>query len=481
MEAWKQTHAIEVETLVKARDQSGSSEKRQSGARVLHELGGVPLVVKGNYMVTGAPISAHATGLLKGYEPEEDATLVKRLQSVGMVIAGKTRFDEFGLGAADMLADHSVLNPWYSKTDRPKEARSAGGAAGGPAVAVATGMAFGAISSDACGTIRLPAAWCGVVGLRPTPGRLPRTGLLTPFKHWEVPGILTRTVTDAALLLSMLQGPDGRDQDVAEPCERLSKLPEDALQQPAEGQYPLEQTLGLEGDQPLKGIRIGIPAGDFEQEAHLSPVAKSSWQRSLEWLQQSGAELKEVELTEAEPAVAALYSLAAAEAEDLPSQLVQAMKASGQGQDPAARVRDAIAKATANNRSYANAHPCSVQDAQRAQQSVKDTLSGLIKNNVDIIATPAAPSVAPTVGDAADASEEFLFGIDSLNVQATLAGLPAISVPVGLSAKEGLPLGVQLMGAPFGEARLLAVAHLLELAAKANREEDAEMMPLTQD
>ena len=152
-----------------------------------------------------------------------------------------------------------------------------------------------------------------------------------------------------------------------------------------------------------------------------------------------------------------------------------------QEHDLAPMVRDAIAKAIENNRTYARAHPSSLEDAKEAQQAVKKSLHGLLKNDVDVIVTPGAPGVAPTVAEAAEAHEDLLFGIDSLNVQATLAGVPAITVPVGLSEKEGLPLAVQLMARPFEEARLLAVAHLLELAAKANRDTADGMQPLVQE
>eukprot|EP00899_Mesostigma_viride_P026534 jgi/Mesvir1/7065/Mv09180-RA.2 len=283
-------------------------------------LEAVPVAVKDNFCVRGFPATA-ASRMLERFEPPYESTVTSRLKNAGAVVVGKTNMDEFGMGSFSRFSPHgAVLNPWGS-TDAP---RVAGGSSGGSAVAVATGMAACAIGSDTGGSVRMPAAYCGVVGLKPSYGMLSRWGLISYASSLDCPGIFARNVQDASLLLQVLSGPDPNDST----CVGQKFLP--AAPSPShrkrfggeQAQEPGTAVLGGEvptpspsrdfGDASLAGVRVGIP--DEYRVRELSPTVREAWRAGVDWMKERGARIQPIRLPHTRAALAAYYVVAAAEA-----------------------------------------------------------------------------------------------------------------------------------------------------------------------
>jgi aspartyl-tRNA(Asn)/glutamyl-tRNA(Gln) amidotransferase subunit A len=404
-------------------------------------LGGVPMAVKDLFCTEGVP-SQSGSRILEGYLPPYTATAVSRLAGAGARLMAKTNQDEFAMGSSnENSAFGAVRNPWNRE-------RVPGGSSGGSAAAVAAGLAPWALGTDTGGSVRQPAAMCGVVGLKPTYGSVSRFGMIAFASSLDQAGPLTRDVSDAALMLRHMVGRD--------PCDATS------LAHPEE--------IALPSAERLDGIRLGVPQ-ELTGEGIEAGVLES-FRTTLERAQELGAEVRSVQLPHAPHALSAYYVLAPAEAS---SNLARFDGVRYGYRAPAAEelldmytrtrhdgfgpeVRRRIMLGTyALSSGYYDAY---YGRAQRVRTKIAEDFSTALAE-VDFIVTPTAPTVAFGLGEkTGDPLEMYLN--DYCTVPMSLAGIPAISIPSGLS--DGLPVGFQIVGRAFSENRLLDVAHALERA-----------------
>jgi aspartyl-tRNA(Asn)/glutamyl-tRNA(Gln) amidotransferase subunit A len=406
-------------------------------------LGGVPLAVKDLFCTKGVP-SQSGSRILEGYEPPYTATVVERLADAGASLLAKTNQDEFAMGSSNENSGYGpVRNPW----DR---ARVPGGSSGGSAAAVAAGLAPWALGSDTGGSIRQPAALCGIVGLKPTYGSVSRYGMIAFASSLDQAGPLTRDVRDAALMLRHMVGHD--------PCDATSL------------RFPHE--IVLPSAERLDGVRLGVP-GELSGEG-IQPGVLDAFRASLARAEGLGAEVREVALPHAPHALSAYYVLAPAEASSNLARF-DGVRYGARAQDAAdlidmytrtrhdgfgAEVKRRIMLGTyALSSGYYDAY---YGRAQKVRTKIAEDFASAFEQ-VDFIVTPTAPTVAFELGEkTGDPLAMYLN--DYCTVPMSLAGIPAISIPCGLS--EGLPVGLQIAGAAFSENRLLDVAHALELATQ---------------
>jgi aspartyl-tRNA(Asn)/glutamyl-tRNA(Gln) amidotransferase subunit A len=402
---------------------------------------GVPLAVKDLFCTEGVP-SQSGSRILEGYLPPYTATAVRRLLDSGASLLAKTNQDEFAMGSSnENSAFGPVRNPW----DRD---RVPGGSSGGSAAAVAAGLAPWALGTDTGGSIRQPAALCGIVGLKPTYGSVSRYGMIAFASSLDQAGPLARDVRDAALMLSLMAGQD--------PCDATS------LGLPGEVVLPSAER--------LDGIRVGVP-GELTGEGIEAGVL-DAFDASLRRAEELGAEIEEVSLPHAPHALAAYYVLAPAEcssnlarydgvryglrAED-PRDLLDMYTRTRHDGFGAEVKRRVMLGTYALSSGYYDAY---YGRAQRVRTKISEDFAAVFER-VDVIATPTSPSVAFRLGErTADPLSMYLS--DYCTVPMSLAGIPAVSIPCGLS--DGLPVGLQLAGPAFSENRLLDAAHALERA-----------------
>src|SRR3984885_423810 len=402
-------------------------------------VGGVPLAVKDLFCTRGVP-SQSGSRILEGYEPPFTATAVERLRLSGAPLLAKTNQDEFAMGSSnENSAFGPVRNPW----DRSKVP---GGSSGGSAAAVAAGLAPWALGTDTGGSIRQPAALCGIVGLKPTYGAVSRYGMIAFASSLDQAGPLTRDVRDAALMLRHMVG---RDQ-----CDATS------LQFPEAIQLPTAER--------LDGVRLGVPE-EFTG-AGIEAGVLEAFQAALTHAEQLGAQISEVRLPHAPHALSAYYVIAPAEASsnlarfdgvryglraaDATDLLDMYTRTRHDGFG--AEVKRRIMLGTyALSSGYYDAY---YGRAQRVRTKISEDFNSAFEH-VDLIVTPTAPSVAFKLGEkTADPLAMYLN--DFCTVPMSLAGIPAISIPCGLS--EDVPVGLQIPGPAFRENRLLDAAYALE-------------------
>ena len=404
-------------------------------------LAGVPLAVKDLFCTKDVP-SQSGSRILEGYLPPYTATAVARLQDAGASLLAKTNQDEFAMGSS---TENSGFGPTRNPWDRD---RVPGGSSGGSAAAVAAGLAPWALGTDTGGSIRQPAALCGVVGLKPTYGTVSRYGMIAFASSLDQAGPLTRDVTDAALLLTHMVGRD--------PCDATSLRAPTAIELPSA--------------ERLDGVRLGIPAelsGEGIEEGVLE-----CFRAALKTAEELGAELHDVHLPHAPHALSAYYVLAPAEAS---SNLARydgvryGMRAQGADEllDMYTRTRHDGFGAEVKRRIMLGTYALSsgyydayYGHAQRVRTKIVEDFTSAFAE-VDLIVTPTAPSVAFALGEkTGDPLAMYLN--DYCTVPMSLAGIPAISIPCGLS--RGLPVGLQLAGPAFHENRIFEASHALERA-----------------
>jgi aspartyl-tRNA(Asn)/glutamyl-tRNA(Gln) amidotransferase subunit A len=417
-------------------------------------LRGVPLAVKDLFCTEGVP-SQSGSRILEGYRPPYTATVVARLATAGAPLLGKTNQDEFAMGSSnENSAFGPVLNPW----DR---SRVPGGSSGGSAAAVAAGLAPWALGTDTGGSIRQPAALCGIVGLKPTYGAVSRYGMIAFASSLDQAGPLTRDVTDAALLLRHMVGADERDATSL-------RFPEEIL---------------LPSADSLRGVRLGVPE-ELTGEG-IEPGVLDAFRASVARAQELGAEIHDVRLPHAPHALSAYYVLAPAEAS---SNLARfdgvryGLRAADRGDPPAGEPGGLVGMYTrtrhdgfgpevkrrimlgtyALSSGYYDAY---YGRAQRVRTKIVADFEAAFAE-VDFILTPTSPSVAFALGERTGDPWSMYIN-DFCTVPMSLAGIPAISIPCGMapagSARE-LPVGLQIAGPVFSENRLLDTAHALERA-----------------
>jgi aspartyl-tRNA(Asn)/glutamyl-tRNA(Gln) amidotransferase subunit A len=405
-------------------------------------LGGVPLAVKDLFCTKDVP-SQSGSRILEGYLPPYTATAVSRLVEAGATLLGKTNQDEFAMGSStENSAYGPTLNPW----DRT---RVPGGSSGGSAAAVAAGLAPWALGTDTGGSIRQPAALCGIVGLKPTYGAVSRYGMIAFASSLDQAGPLTRDVTDAALLLRHLVG---RDE-----CDATS--------------LACPEEIALPRAERLDGIRLGIPA-ELTSEG-IEPGVLDAFRAALDRAAALGAEVIEsVSLAHAPHALSAYYVLAPAEAssnlarfdgvryglraENSSDLLEMYTRTRHDGFGAEVKRRIMLGTYTLSSGYYDTYYG----RAQRVRTRIAEDFRTAF-TQVDLIVTPTAPTVAFKLGEKTE-DPLAMYLNDYCTVPMSLAGIPAISIPCGLS--EGLPVGLQIAGPAFSENRLLDAAYALEQA-----------------
>jgi aspartyl-tRNA(Asn)/glutamyl-tRNA(Gln) amidotransferase subunit A len=411
-------------------------------------LAGVPIAVKDIFATEGVPTTA-GSRILEGYHPPYTATAVRKLTAAGARVLGKTNMDEFAMGSSNENSGYGpVLNPW----DR---GRVPGGSSGGSAAVVAGGLAPAALGTDTGGSIRQPAALCGIVGLKPTYGAISRFGMIAFASSLDQCGPLTRDVADAALLLSVMEGKDSLDST----------------------SVGLKGGVRLPTREDLSGLRFGVPKN--LAEAALDPGVRAVFGATIARIEELGGTVAEIALPHAEHGISAYYVIAPAEASsnlarydgvrygqraggdaDL-VEMYETTRAEGFG----AEVKRRIMLGTyALSSGYYDAY---YGQAQKVRTRIAQDFDAAFAD-VDFVVTPTSPSVAFGLGEkTSDPLAMYLN--DFFTVPMSLAGIPAISIPAGLAAPEGagadaprLPVGFQIAAPAFGEQKLLEAAHALE-------------------
>ncbi|MFZ5451808.1 MAG: Asp-tRNA(Asn)/Glu-tRNA(Gln) amidotransferase subunit GatA [Thermodesulfobacteriota bacterium] len=429
-----------------ARAQAKAAEARIAGGEGA-PLTGVPLALK-DVLVTKGLRTTCGSKILENFVPPFDATVCARLRSAGAVFLGKVNMDEFAMGSStENSAFGTTCNPWNREY-------IPGGSSGGSAAAVAADLCLGSLGSDTGGSIRQPACHCGVVGLKPTYGLVSRYGLVAYASSLDQIGPLTKEVRDAALLLNCIAGYDHRDSTSVD-------------------QAVPDYLAGL--GREIKGLKIGVPKEYFGEG--LDPEVAAAVQAALKTLEGLGAVLVEVSLPHTEYAVAVYYVVAVAEASSNLArydgvkyglrvegrnllEMYGATRTKGFG----AEVRRRIMLGTyALSAGYYDAY---YRKASQVRALIRGDFDRAFQE-CDLVATPVSPTPAFRLGEKLD-DPLTMYLSDIFTISANLAGVPGISVPCGFSG-TGLPIGLQLMGPPFGEAVLLQAAYALEQATDWHR------------
>ena len=415
------------------------------------DMCGIPVGIKDLFCTEGVPSQA-ASNILKGFKPEYESTVSGKLRDAGAVMLGKLNMDEFAMGSSNETACYGdAVNPW--KVDDRR--LTPGGSSGGSAAAVAADLCLGATGTDTGGSIRQPAAFTGIVGIKPTYGRCSRWGVIAFASSLDQAGPMTRTVRDAAIMLGAMSGHDPKDSTSAD-------LPVPDFE------------AALTGD--IKGRKIGIPR-EYRMDGMPSEIEKL-WADGAAMLRDAGAEIVDISLPHTKFALPAYYVIAPAEASsnlarydgvryghrarldagDGITEMYEKTRAEGFGPEVQRRVMVGTYVLSAG---FYDAY---YNRARKVRALIKRDFDEVFAAGVEAILTPATPSAAFGLGEMADADPVEMYLNDVFTVTVNLAGLPGIALPTGLNS-AGLPLGLQLIGRPWGEADLLNTAQVLENAA----------------
>ena len=452
-------NAFIVTTPELAVEAAKATDARRAAGQPLGKMGGVPIGMKDLFATKGVQTTA-ASHILEGFTPEYESTVSQKLWDAGAGMLGKLNLDQFAMGSSNETSYFgNVISPWR-RNDGGNAAMAPGGSSGGSSAAVSARLAPAATGTDTGGSIRQPAAFTGISGIKPTYGRCSRWGIVAFASSLDQAGPMARDVRDCAIMLEAMAGFDSKDAT--------------SLNLPVP-----EWEANLSGD--LKGKKVGIPR-EYRMDGMDADVA-ASWDQGIAWLKDAGAEVVEVSLPHTKYALPAYYIIAPAEASsnlarydgvryglrDLPD---------GAGlQDMYAATRAAGFGAEVKRRILIGTYVLSAgfYDAYYTQaQKVRTLISHDFKNaftQVDVILAPTAPTAAFGLGEkTADPLSMYLN--DVFAVPASLAGLPAMSVPAGLN-REGLPLGLQIVGKPFDEQGVLnaglAIESRAQFSAKPNK------------
>ncbi len=391
-----------------------------------HPLAGIPIALKDNFATAGMKTTA-SSKVLDNFYPPYDSTVVKKLKDTGAIIIGKTNMDAWAHGSSTETSD-------YGSTKNPYDPGClAGGSSGGSAAAVSSNEVIAAIGSETAGSIRQPASWCGVVGLKPTYGRVSRYGVVAMGSSLDSPGPITKTVADSALLLSVIAGLD----------------PKDATTSP----NPVPNYLKELSKISLKGIKIGIPKEYLLKDAQ--PGINEQILKAGKHLESLGAELVEISLLDPKYSIADYTIIQRAEVSSNLARYTGIRYGGGRELLGAEAKRRIMLGTYALSSGYFDAY---YKKGEAVRQLLKDDFARVFKT-VDIILAPTAPTTSLPIGASANSS---MFGelADVLVEASSLAGLTGINIPVGFVG--GLPVGMQLIGRHFDETTVLAVAQAYE-------------------
>ncbi len=414
-------------------------------------MNGIPLGIKDLFCTKGVASQA-ASGILEGFKPEYESTVTTQLFEAGSVMLGKLNMDEFAMGSSNETSVYGpVVNPWRSD-DREL---TPGGSSGGSASAVAADLCLAATGTDTGGSIRQPAAFTGITGIKPTYGRVSRWGVVAFASSLDQAGPMTKDVRDAAIMLETMCGHDPKDSTSAD----LAVPDFEAM---------------LTGD--IKGKVIGIPK-EYRMDGMPNEI-EQLWASGTAMLKDAGAEIRDISLPHTKYALPAYYVIAPAEASsnlarydgvrfghrakmaqgDGITEMYEKTRAEGFGAEVKRRVMVGTYVLSAG---FYDAY---YNRARKVRTLIKQDFEAVFADGIDAILTPATPSAAFGLGEMADADPIQMYLNDVFTVTVNLAGLPGISVPAGLD-KDGLPLGLQLIGRPWEEGDLLNTAYALEQAA----------------
>jgi aspartyl-tRNA(Asn)/glutamyl-tRNA(Gln) amidotransferase subunit A len=435
-----------------AREQAAAADARIKAGEA-PDLCGIPLGIKDLFCTKGVDSQA-ASNILKGFKPEYESTVTSNLFGDGAVMLGKLNMDEFAMGSSNETSAYgNAVNPWRRGND--EAALTPGGSSGGSASAVAADLCLGATGTDTGGSIRQPAAFTGITGIKPTYGRCSRWGIVAFASSLDQAGPMTKDVRDAAIMLESMCGHDPKDSTSAD----LAVPNFEAM---------------LTGD--IRGKTIGIP-----KEYHMDGMPEeieALWAEGRKMLTDAGAKIVDISLPHTKYALPAYYVIAPAEASsnlarydgvryghratlaagDGITEMYEKTRAEGFGEEVKRRVMVGTYVLSAG---YYDAY---YNRARKVRNLIKKDFEDVFAQGVDAILTPATPSAAFGLGEMKDADPVKMYLNDVFTVTVNLAGLPGIAVPTGLD-KQGLPLGLQLIGRPWEEGDLLNTAYALEQAA----------------
>ncbi len=427
---------LSEEALEKAKE----ADEKIASMDEIPTLFGLPIAIKDNISTKGIRTTC-SSKMLENYIPPFDATVIEKLNKQGYILTGKTNLDEFAMGSStENSAFFTTKNPWDLE-------RVPGGSSGGSAAAVGAGIIPASLGSDTGGSIRQPAAFCGVVGLKPTYGRVSRYGLVAFASSLDQIGPITRTVEDAALLLNVIAGKDPKDS--------------------TSDDVPVPDYTSFIG-KDIKGIKIGLPKEFFIEE--LNPQIKEAVLNAAKELEKEGAELVEVSLPTTKYAIEAYYIIAPSEASSNLARYdgvrygyrtpeyknLEEMYSKTRDEGFGAEVKRRIMLGTfALSSGYYDAY---YLKAQKVRTLIYQEFMNVFKE-VDIILTPTTPDVAFKIGEKTDDPIQMYLS-DIFTVSVNMASLPGISIPCGF--KDNLPIGMQLIGKPYDEGTILQVAHAYE-------------------
>ena len=415
-------------------------------------LEGVPLAIK-DLFCTKDILTTAASKMLKNFKPTYESTVTKKLWDAGAILLGKTNLDEFAMGSSNETSFFGAsINPW----SKDNKQYVPGGSSGGSASAVSGNIAIAATGTDTGGSIRQPASYCGIVGLKPTYGRCSRWGIVSFASSLDQAGPMTKTVNDSALMLDVMAGHDKKDSTSAD----------------------LEKTNFYKNLKNSKKLKIGIPK-QYKND-QLSKEIVKFWELGIEFFKKNNCEIVEIDLPHTEYALATYYIISSAEAssnlarydgiryglrknsEDI-NDLYEQTRSDGFGDEVKRRIMIGTYVLSAG---YYDAY---YLKAQKVRSKIINDFNQAFEK-VDVIFTPTAPSDAFEQGSKIDDPIQMYLN-DVFTVPVSLAGLPAISVPIGLSSNN-LPLGFQIIGKRFDEDRVLSAAKIIEESANFKKEKN---------
>ncbi|MEM8788202.1 MAG: Asp-tRNA(Asn)/Glu-tRNA(Gln) amidotransferase subunit GatA [Pseudomonadota bacterium] len=436
-------------TPTRARAQATEADRRIAAGDA-PDLCGVPLSIKDLFATRDVQTQA-ASAILDGFRPPYESTVTQNLWDAGAVMLGKLNMDEFAMGSSNETSTYGpAINPWRRRGS--DTALTPGGSSGGSAAAVAADLCLAATGTDTGGSIRQPAAFTGIVGVKPTYGRCSRWGIVAFASSLDQAGPMAKSVRDAAIMLRAMAGHDAKDSTSAD-------LPVPDFE------------AALSGD--VRGKTVGIPK-EYRMDGMPDEI-ETLWRQGQEMLRDAGAKIVDISLPHTKYALPAYYVIAPAEASSNLArydgvryghraklqqdegivEMYERTRAEGFGDEVKRRV---MIGAYVLSAGFYDAY---YRRAQRVRTLIKRDFETVFAEGVDAILTPATPSAAFGIGEMADADPIQMYLNDVFTVTVNLAGLPGVSVPAGLDA-QGLPLGLQLIGQPWGEADMLNTAYALE-------------------
>jgi len=449
LERARALNAFVLETPERARLMAHAADERLAKGEG-GPLVGLPLAIKDLFGTEGVRTTA-CSHILDNFIPPYESTVTANLWRDGAVLLGKTNADEFAMGSSNETSCYgAVVSPWRRRGSPAKLVP--GGSSGGSAAAVAACLCAGAIGTDTGGSIRQPAAFCGIVGLKPTYGRCSRWGVVAFASSLDQAGPFGRSVRDCAILLRSMAGHDPKDTTCAD-----FAVPD------------YEAAIGAS----IKGMRIGIPK-EYRMPGMAAEI-EALWQRGADWLKEAGAELVEISLPMTKYALPAYYIVAPAEASSnlarydgvryglrIPGrdviEMYEQTRAAGFGKEVRRRIMIGTYVLSAG---YYDAY---YLRAQKVRTLIKRDFEKCFAAGVEAILTPTTPSAAFALGEKGRVDPIEMYLNDVFTVTVNMAGLPGISVPAGLDS-QGLPLGLQLIGRPFAEETLFTLGAVIERAA----------------